>query len=57
MLMLTHSSFTCAKSSEFRYLSAPLENIVTIILPLFSSLDATYEEVPESEDCIVGGFI
>jgi hypothetical protein len=50
MFMLIHSSFTSAKSSEFRYRSPPLENIVMIILPLFSSLAATYQIEHKSED-------
>ena len=40
-VMAMHSSLTAAKRSEFMYLSPPLGNTVTIIFPLFSSLDAT----------------
>ena len=40
--MAMHSSRTSAKRSEFMYLSPPLGNTVTIILPLFSSLEATW---------------
>ena len=39
--MAMYSSLTAAKRSEFMYLSPPLGNTVTIIFPLFSSLDAT----------------
>jgi hypothetical protein len=40
-VMAMHSSRTSAKRSELMYLSPPLGNTVTIILPLFSCLEAT----------------
>jgi hypothetical protein len=39
--MAIHSSLAAANRSEFMYLSPPLGNMMTIIFPLFSSLDAT----------------
>nr|ACR37520.1 unknown [Zea mays] len=43
-VMAMHSSRTSAKRSELMYLSPPLGNTVTIILPLFSCLEATFKQ-------------